>query len=82
MNSTNEGFKMYKPGELSKILGVTRESLRNWSNAGKLETHKTEHGHRRYVYKEMEKDKKRSIIYARVSSTKQKEDLSRQIEFM
>lgn len=40
----------------------------------------TKGGHRMYYIPEQNDNKRRSIIYARVSSYKQSEDLSRQIE--
>ena len=76
------GFKTYTPKELSKLLGVTNECLRIWSNEGKIKFTVTEGGHRRYIYKVVEKDERKSIIYARVSSSKQKNDLQRQVDYL
>ena len=76
------GIKTYKPGELSKLLGVSNECLRNWHNEGKIKSITTQGGHRRYIYENMEKDERKSIIYARVSSRKQSNDLQRQLNYL
>lgn len=67
--------------EASELLGVTSKTLRIWEAEGKLISHRTEGGHRRYVVSELLKNKKDdsiTICYARVSSHDQKEDLVRQ----
>lgn len=76
------GSKMFKPKELSELLGVSKECLRNWSLEGKIKFTTTEGGHRRYIYEFVEEDKKQSIIYTRVSSSKQKNDLKRQSAYL
>ena len=68
---------MFTPKQLTEKLGVSRETLRRWEVAGQLKAVKTAKGHRRYLYDEA--PKKQKIIYARVSSHKQQEDLERQI---
>ena len=60
---------------------VSETTLRNWANEGKVKFKKTKGGHRRYLIQE-EKSEKRKIIYARVSSSKQKEDLKRQVNWL
>jgi predicted site-specific integrase-resolvase len=77
-----DGYKIYKPNELSKLLGVTNECLRIWGAEGKIKFTTTEGGHRRYIYKVVEKDERMSIIYARVSSSKQQNDLQRQVNYL
>ena len=74
--------KMYKPRELSKLLNVSTECLRKWDTQGKLKSSVTEGGHRRYIYNKLESDERKSIVYARVSSNKQKHDLQRQIDYL
>jgi predicted site-specific integrase-resolvase len=67
------------PKQASKHYNVSTETLRLWSENGK----KTEKGHRRYEINIQDNKQKRiSIIYARVSSKKQEEDLNRQILFL
>jgi putative resolvase len=79
----NEEFpKYYKPKELCDKWKVSDTTLRAWHKQGKVDAIKTEGGHRRYVVKEAQTRhslNKRRIIYARVSSSKQQEDLDRQI---
>jgi predicted site-specific integrase-resolvase len=73
-------------GEASEILGVSISTLRRWDKAGRLEPEKTTSGHRRYdisklkpeVYREIQREAKKTIAYARVSSHDQKADLERQ----
>jgi excisionase family DNA binding protein len=76
-------MNVYKPGELAKKLNVSRETIRLWSEEGKIKITKTDGGHRRYIYDEEEKKcDRQKIIYARVSSAKQEGDLKRQIDFL
>ena len=75
---------LFTPKQLSKLLHVSVETLKYWENNGKIKATKTQGGHRRYIYtvpdipNNQEKPKKQ-YIYARVSSSKQKADLQRQI---
>jgi len=78
---------MFTPYQLSKKIGVTRETLRKWETEGKIKAIKTQGGHRRYTLPSFGKDNEpvqqtRCIIYARVSSHKQQGDLERQIDFI
>ena len=75
-------------GKASKLLGVTRETLRRWEAEGKIKSERTPKGHRRYyksnllgLVKKSDKDKI-TIAYGRVSSHDQKNDLVRQIELL
>ena len=83
MNETN----LYTPKNLAKLLNVSTETLRLWSEDGKLTTVKTNGGHRRYAYEskpEASEDDttKKRFVYARVSSAKQRGDLERQVAFL
>ena len=69
------------PEQASKYYGVTEQTLRDWSAKGKIQTRKTTGGHRRYFIP-VENQTGRFIAYARVSSHKQLEDLTRQITFL
>jgi predicted site-specific integrase-resolvase len=84
--------KLYTPKQLGDQLGVSNETLRLWALQGILESTTTKGGHRRYIYngsfdnivKKESLDKEvsnpgRKIVYARVSSHKQKGDLKRQV---
>ena len=67
--------------EAAKLLGITPKTLRLWEMEGKVISHRTEGGHRRYNVSELigsRGDKLLTIAYARVSSSDQKEDLKRQ----
>jgi excisionase family DNA binding protein len=67
--------------EAAKLLGITPKTLRIWEKEGKVISHRTEGGHRRYNVSELigsHGDKLLTIAYARVSSSDQKEDLKRQ----
>lgn len=76
--------QVFTPKQLSKLFGVTTQTLKEWEREGKIKAIKTEGGHRRYIHSILEvsdpKTSKRKFIYARVSSSKQKHDLQRQID--
>lgn len=78
----------YKPGEFAKKINRSIGTLRIWDKNGKLPAHILPSGHRYYTeedyYKALSLEQpqipKKTVIYARVSSAKQKQDLIRQIE--
>lgn len=77
-------IKLFKPHELANLLGVTTQTLQEWDRAGRIRTVRTEGGHRRYAYEvpeisQTDSSTKKCFLYARVSSSKQKPDLERQI---
>ena len=82
--------KYYSIHEFSKILGVSAQTLRNWDANGKLHPHHTStNGYRYYSQEQLNRIVNitpaldRIVIgYCRVSSSKQKDDLDRQIENM
>ena len=70
---------MLSIGKFAKSLGVSIQTLRNWDKEGKLKpTYVTENGYR--YYSEDLLNKFRNILYARVSTKNQKDDLNRQID--
>lgn len=81
---------MLSIGKFAKSLGVSIQTLRNWDKEGKLKpTYVTENGYRYYSedllnkfrnIKNVNKIKKKNILYARVSTKNQKDDLNRQID--
>ena len=73
-----------KPKIASKHFKVSKNTLRTWSSLGKIKYIRTEGGHRRYcLLTSTEKQTNQiKIIYSRVSSKKQKDDLSRQTEYL
>jgi predicted site-specific integrase-resolvase len=78
--------------KVSKQLGVSLSSLRAWEAQGKIDAIRTCGGHRKYnlaafLEKAKNNNKKTGtdrydVIYCRVSSTKQRDDLQRQVEHM
>jgi len=85
------------PGVATRYCGYSHTTLRNWSEAGKIRFTRTPGGKRHYYLpdiknycglQEREENKsgpdvpKRTVLYARVSSSKQKPDLDRQIQFL
>ena len=78
-------MKLYTPKQASEMLGVTVETLRRWDKEGKISTVRTAGGTRLYNISHLVSDmarKQSTVLYCRVSSPKQKEDLSRQVEYM
>lgn len=70
----------------SKILGVSTKTLRNWDKSGKLSAIRTAGGHRRLKKTDVEElvgcatiCDPLTLVYARVSTAKQQENLERQI---
>ena len=81
---------MLSIGKFAKSLGVSIQTLRNSDKEGKLKpTYVTENGYRYYSedllnkfrnIKNVNKIKKKNILYARVSTKNQKDELNRQID--
>ena len=85
----NNEVELLSLKQACQLLHVSKSTLYNWENAGKIEPLRTEGGHRRYKKKELLKLvgaceqkclKKVTIGYCRVSTNDQKEDLDRQID--
>ena len=79
--------------EARKLLGVSTQTLHNWDKAGKIRTTRLPSGTRLYhksdVYeilgvdvRSMESPTRQKIVYARVSSKKQEDDLKRQTDLL
>ena len=84
-------MKNYSIGEFSKKAGVTIHTLRTWHKTGELIPSYISKGGTRYYSSEqlntilgvtVEAKEKKVIGYCRVSSNKQKDDLTRQVENM
>jgi predicted site-specific integrase-resolvase len=92
----NEEEKRYiSVGEASKLCGICPQTLRIRIDEGKIDSYRTESGqrkvnklsilemcHPRTLVKEIVKNEKINFIYSRVSSKKQLDDLSRQVEYL
>ena len=72
------------PKEASKYYNVSKETLRLRAISGEIEYIITPGGHHRYkiIPIDVSKCTKTKVIYARVSSQKQKKDLEKQIKFI
>lgn len=71
--------KLLTIGQVATLKGVRVETVREWTKSGKLQYVVTEGGHRRYPSDQFtDVSEKLTILYARVSSHDQKEDLERQ----
>ena len=76
--------KLYTTGEVARIFGVSYVAVKKWAYYGKIKYIKTPGGKYRYPESEIRRllgeqaPKGRAAVYARVSSTDQKEDLERQ----
>jgi len=72
------------PQKAANHYRVSKETLRIWSISGKIRSVTTVGGHHRYEILPVNESKtvREKIIYARVSSSKQKDDLKHQIKFI
>jgi len=67
-------------GEAAAVKGVSIDTLRRWEKEGKVQSVRTNGGHRRYDIDVLIdfKETRQTVAYARVSSHDQKADLERQ----
>lgn len=71
------------PKEAAEHYKVTANTIRVWADSGKIKYIRTDGGHRRYLIEDtISSGKRKRIIYCRVSSKKQQQDLERQVEFL
>ena len=74
--------------EACRLTGLSGDTLRKWADKGNIKFYKTKAGQRLYSFKCLKEltngishdTEKTNVIYCRVSSSKQKNDLTRQIE--
>jgi len=85
----NQNVKLLTVGEACQLLHVTKPTLYKWEKDGRIQTLRTEGGHRRYNKTDLLKlvgifqqklVKKVTIGYCRVSTGGQKDDLQRQVD--
>lgn len=80
--------KIYTPSEFANKLGVTTRTLRRWEATGKLIAKRRPSGHRYYdesdvrCYFGYKEEDRHVVVYCRVSSNNQKNDLISQITAM
>jgi Predicted site-specific integrase-resolvase len=78
----------YKPKEFAELLNVSVRTLQRWDNEGTLKAFRTPTDRRYYTYEQYKEFKgiisseKRTVIYTRVSTSDQKDDLKSQVEFL
>lgn len=88
MNTKN--IKNYKPKDFAELLGVSVKTLQRWDRNGILKANRTPTDRRYYTYKQYlqfkgiqtDNDIRDIVIYARVSTRNQKDDLHNQVEFL
>lgn len=86
----NAQVNNYKPKDFSKLLNISVKTLQRWDNNGILKAHRSPTNRRYYTYDQYllfkgiktENDIRKIVIYARVSTTNQKDDLKNQIIFL
>lgn len=79
--------KIYKPKDVSQILGVTVNTLQRWDREGKFKAQRNAANRRYYTQEQLnrflgQKNKRDIVAYARVSSGSQKDDLQNQMDFL
>lgn len=88
MNTSN--ITNYKPKDFAELLGVSVKTLQKWDRDGILKANRTPTDRRYYTYDQYlqfkgiqtENDIRDIVIYARVSTRNQKDDLQNQVEFL
>jgi len=87
MNDTSE--HLLRPKEVCRILGVSYPTLRRWIKEGRIRAIQTVGGKYRIPESEVKRllsgetgKEVRAVIYARVSSSDQKTDLERQVQYL
>lgn len=82
--------KHYKPKEFAELLNVSVITLQRWDNNGKLKAFRTPTNRRYYTYEQYleykgihkKNNDRKTIIYTRVSTANQKDDLKNQVDFL
>ncbi len=82
--------RLLKPREFCELVGISYRTFKRWVSEGRIHVARTPTGRIRVPYSEVERilgekpeaKETRAIIYARVSSSDQKSDLERQIQYL
>ena len=88
MNTSN--ITNYKPKDFADLLGVSVKTLQRWDREGILKANRTPTDWRYYTYDQylkfkgiyIEIDKRKVVIYSRVSTKNQRDDLQNQTAFL
>lgn len=79
----------YKPQEFAEMIGVSVKTLQRWDKEGKLKAYRTPTDRRYYTHKQYvdymgDGNSKygKTVIYTRVSTSNQKDDLQNQVEYL
>ena len=87
MNTSN--IKNYKPKDFAELLGVSVKTLQRWDREDILKAYRSPTNRRYYTYDQYVKfkggaldDGRKTVIYARVSTRNQKDDLTSQVKFL
>lgn len=84
-------MNIYKPQEFAEMVGVSVKTLQRWDKDGKLTAYRSPSNRRYYTHQQyveymgktvQEKDSRKVILYTRVSSGNQKDDLKNQVNFL
>lgn len=82
-------MNIYKPKDFAQMLNVSVKTLQRWDNENTLKAYRNPKGRRYYTHEQYltftgasSKIDKKIVIYARVSTTNQKDDLKNQIKFL
>ena len=84
-------MNIYKPNEFAKMLGVSVRTLQRWDKDEELKAYRNPSNRRYYTHNQyveyigktnQEEDKRKVVIYTRVSSAGQKNDLKNQKAFI
>ena len=88
MNTSN--ITNYKPKDFANLLGVSVKTLQRWDRDGILKANRTLTDRRYYTYNQYlqfkgiisDTDSRQTVIYTRVSTRNQKDDLQNQVTFL
>ena len=88
MNTSN--ITNYKPKDFAELLGVSVKTLQRWDRDGIWKANRTPTDRRYYTYDQYlqfkgiktKNDRRDIVIYARVSTRNQKDDLQNQVDFL
>jgi predicted site-specific integrase-resolvase len=79
----------YRPHEFAEMIGVSVKTLQRWDNDGKLKAFRSPSDRRFYTHKQYldymggsSTKQGKTLIYTRVSTSNQKDDLKNQVSFL